>query len=275
MTVTVAMYQGPFGTGPDADVSRNLAAIEDAAARAATAGADVLVTPELSITGYDIGPAAAELARPRGGEYHAEIGALAARFGIAILFGYPESDGGAVYNAAAVLAPDGPHAWRELAHYRKTHLFGDLDRAVFAPGHDLTVTFPFGDLTCGLLTCYDVEFPEAVRAHADAGTDLLLVPTGLMEPFGVVAEVLVPARAYESQMYIAYTNHCGRELSLQYCGLSTAANPDGTVAARAGRGEALELFTADGAALATSRTVNTHLRDRRTDLYDTRKGPAR
>ncbi|WP_019203672.1 carbon-nitrogen hydrolase family protein [Tsukamurella sp. 1534] len=263
MSVTVALFQGPTGTGPEADVAGNLAAIDDAAGRAAARGAHIVVTPELSVTGYDIGDAAAELARPRGGEYHAAVAAIAARHGVAILFGYPERDGGTVFNAAAVVAPDGA----ELAHYRKTHLFGDLDRAQFAPGDELPVTFPFGGLTCGLLVCYDVEFPEAVREHADAGVDLLLVPTGLMEPFGLVAELLVPSRAYESQLYIAYVNHCGREKTLEYCGLSTAAAPDGAVLARAGRAEALELFTADGAALAASRTVNTHLTDRRRDLY--------
>ncbi|GAA1091071.1 carbon-nitrogen hydrolase family protein [Tsukamurella spumae] len=263
MTVTVAMFQGPEGLGPEPDVARNLAAIDDAAARAAARGAQVLVTPELSVTGYDIGPAARELARPRGGEYHAALAGIAGRHDIAVVAGYPERDGDRVFNATTVIAPDGA----ELAHYRKTHLFGDLDRAVFAQGDELPVQFPFGDLTCGLLTCYDVEFPEAVRAHADAGTDLLLVPTGLMEPFGLVAELLVPARAYESQLYIAYVNHCGRERALEYCGLSTGAAPDGTVAARAGTDEALLVFDVDPELLARSRTVNTHLRDRRTDLY--------
>ena len=129
------------------------------------------------------------------------------------------------------------------------------------------MTFPFGGLTCGLLICYDVEFPEAVRAHAGAGVDLLLVPTGLMEPFGRIAEQLVPARAFESQLYIAYVNRCGRERTLEYCGLSTGAAPDGTVVARAGRDEALEFFEADPATLAEARIVNTYLQDRRTDLY--------
>lgn len=266
MTVTVAMYQGPTGTGPDVDVLRNLTAIDGAAGTAADLGADILVTPELSVTGYDIGDAAVGLARERGGEYHAAVRQIASAHGVAIVFGYPERAGGAVYNAAAVIGADGA----ELAHYRKTHLFGDLDRAVFVPGDELPVTYGFGGLTCGLLTCYDVEFPEAVREHADAGVDLLLVPTGLMEPFGLVAEILVPARAYESQLYIAYVNHCGHERTLEYCGLSTAAAPDGAVLARAGQNEALELFTADPAALAQSRTVNTHLADRRPDLYHRR-----
>ncbi|TWS18745.1 carbon-nitrogen hydrolase family protein [Tsukamurella asaccharolytica] len=263
MTVTVGMYQGPAGLGPTPDVARNLAAIDDAAARAAAEGARVLVTPELSVTGYDIGAAATELARPRGGEYHEAIAGIARRNGVTVVAGYPERDGGRVFNAATVIAPDGA----ELAHYRKSHLFGDLDRVVFTPGGELPVTFPLGDLTCGLLICYDVEFPEAVRAHADAGTDLLLIPTGLMEPFGRIAELVVPVRAFESQLYIAYTNHCGRETSLEYCGLSTAAAPDGEVVARAGRAEELLTFTADPEALREARIANTYLRDRRTDLY--------
>ncbi|MFS8522565.1 MAG: nitrilase-related carbon-nitrogen hydrolase, partial [Micromonosporaceae bacterium] len=56
-------------------------------------------------------------------------------------------------------------------------------------------------LTVGLVVCYDVEFPENVRAHALAGTDLLVVPTALMHPYQFVAEALVPVRAFESQMY--------------------------------------------------------------------------
>ncbi|KXO92332.1 carbon-nitrogen hydrolase [Tsukamurella pulmonis] len=263
MTVTVGMYQGPEGLGPEPDVARNLAAIDDAAARAAAGGAQVLVTPELSVTGYDIGAAARELARPRGGEYHEAIAAIARRHEIAIVAGYPERDGEQVFNAVTVLSPDGA----ELAHYRKTHLFGDLDRAAFAAGDALPAQFDLGGLRCGLLICYDVEFPEAVRAHAEAGTDLLLIPTGLMEPFGRIAEQVVPVRAFESQLYIAYTNHCGRETSLEYCGLSTAASPDGEVVARAGRAEELLTFTADPEALREARIANTYLRDRRTDLY--------
>ncbi|CAM3612484.1 carbon-nitrogen hydrolase family protein [Tsukamurella ocularis] len=263
MTVTVGMYQGPEGLGPAPDVARNLAAIDDAAARAAAAGAQVLVTPEMSVTGYDIGPAAAELARPRGGEYHDALAAIAGRHGVAVVAGYPELADGRVFNATTVVAPDGA----ELAHYRKTHLFGDLDRAMFEPGDELPVQFDLDGLRCGLLICYDVEFPEAVRAHAEAGTDLLLVPTGLMEPFGRIAEQVVPVRAFESQLYIAYTNHSGRETSLEYCGLSTAAGPDGDVVARAGRDEQLLTFTADPEALREARFANTYLRDRRTDLY--------
>ena len=115
---------------------------------------------------------------------------------------------------------------------------------------------------------YDVEFPEVTRAHADAGTDLLLAPTGLMRPFEVVARILVPARAYESQMYLAYANRCGTEGELDYCGLSCVVGPDGADLARAGAGETLLVADVDPDVLAASRAINTHLGDRRADLYD-------
>lgn len=119
----------------------------------------------------------------------------------------------------------------------------------------------------GLLTCYDVEFPENVRAHALAGTDLLLVPTALMHPFSFVAESLVPVRAFESQLYLAYVNRTGPEGAFDFTGLSCLAGPDGTVRARAGRGEELVTADVDPALLAASRAANPYLRDRRPGLY--------
>jgi len=156
-----------------------------------------------------------------------------------------------------------------LAHYRKTHLFGELDRDLFAPGDDLVVQFALGGLTCGLAICYDMEFPEVARAHADAGTDVLLAPTGLMAPFEVVSTVLVPARAYENQLFAVYVNRCDVEGDLHYCGLSCAIGPDGSDLARAGAGEELVVVDLDPDLLARSRAINTHLADRRTDLYST------
>jgi predicted amidohydrolase len=154
-----------------------------------------------------------------------------------------------------------------LADYRKCHLFGEIDRAVFVTGDRLVVQFSLDDLTVGLLTCYDVEFPEAVRAHALAGADLLVVPTGLIIPFDLVSEVLVPARAYGSQVFIAYVNRCGVEGELTYCGSSCVAAPDGRVLVRAGSDEELLVVDVDRDVLLSSRVVNTHLQDRRPELY--------
>jgi predicted amidohydrolase len=122
-------------------------------------------------------------------------------------------------------------------------------------------------LTIGLMICYDVEFPEPVRAHALAGTDLLLVPTANMHPFQFVAESLVPVRAWENQMYVAYINRIGQEGEFDFFGLSTLAGPDGVARTRAGRGEELLLTDLDPEFLANSRAANPYLTDRRPGLY--------
>ena len=154
-----------------------------------------------------------------------------------------------------------------LASYAKTHLYGDVDRDAFVPGDVGVVQFRLDGLVAGLLVCYDVEFPEAVRAHALAGTELLVVPTGLMDPYGHIGTVLVPARAYESQVFVAYANRTGAEGEFVYCGASCVIAPDGTELARAGRGEELLVADVDPAVLTASRRVNTHLADRRPELY--------
>lgn len=258
----IAIFQGPERS---ADVARNLEAIGDAVARAAAAGADLVVTSELAVTGYDIGELVGERAEAADGPIARHVADLARRHAVAVAYGYPERAGDLVHNTVQVLGREG----EVLASYRKTHLFGELDRGHFAPGDDCVVQFRLDDLTCGVVICYDIEFPEMARAHADAGTDLLVVPTGLMAPFDVVARILVPARAYESQLYVAYANHCGREGELDYTGLSCVVGPDGADLARAGRGEELLLADVGRDVLDASRAINTHLRDRRPDLYRT------
>ncbi|MCJ0980667.1 carbon-nitrogen hydrolase family protein [Rhodococcus sp. ARC_M12] len=267
MTITVSLFQGPELAG---DVDANLAALDDAAMRAAAAGASILVTPEMSVSGYDIGDLVLQRAEPFDGPIFERVAAIARSRCVAIVYGYPERTrseigGDTVFNAVQVVDASG----RSVARYRKTHLFGELDRAHFSPGPDLLVQFDFGGLRCGLLTCYDVEFPETVRAHADAGTQWLIVPTGLMTPFEIIATHVVPTRAYESQLFVTYVNRCGTETSLTYCGLTCAVAPDGTDLARAGAHEQLLTVDLDPAELARSRAVNTHLADRRHDLYPT------
>ena len=253
-------------SGELGDVAANLKLLDEAAARAAAAGAGLLLAPELFLTGYAIGADLARLAEPADGPSARAVAAVAVRHGLAVGYGYPERDTerhGVLYNAAQVFGADG----EVLLHYRKTHLYGAFEHQWFTPGDDSVVQAELGGLTVGLMICYDVEFPENVRAQALAGTDLLLVPTALMHPAEVVAESVVPVRAFENQMYVAYANRAGTEGEFEFVGLSTLAGPDGTARARAGRGEDLVLGDVDPALLAASRTDNPYLSDRRPGLY--------
>lgn len=110
-------------------VTENLKTLEEAAARAAGAGARLLVTSELFLTGYAIGDAVPELAEPADGPGAEAVAEIAVRHGLAVLYGYPERDGERIFNAAQLIGPDGAR----LANYRKTHLFGCFEQEWFTP----------------------------------------------------------------------------------------------------------------------------------------------
>jgi len=253
----IALFQTDAEPGkPD----RNLDRLERAALAAAGQGASLLIGPEMGLTGYNIGAEAVRtLAEPPDGPYARRVADIARDAGIAILYGYPEQGNGGVYNAAQLIGRDGG----SLLNQRKTHLYGDLDRDTFIPGPDNFHLAEIDGLRVGVVICYDVEFPELVRRLALAGADVVLVPTALMSPYEIVATTIVPARAFENGIFVAYANRCGREGELTYCGLSTVAGPDGAVLARAGGGEELLVVDIDPAL----RTVGTHLSDRRPELY--------
>jgi predicted amidohydrolase len=257
----VAIYQGPEQVE---DIAATLAMLDRQAEQAAREGANLLVCSEMFLTGYAIGgEAAARLAETADGPSAVSAAAIARRHQIALVYGYPERAPDGVYNAALLIDADG----RTLLRYRKSHLFGELDRSMFVPGSAQSCIVELGGLRVGLLICYDVEFPENVRALALAGADLVLVPTAQMEPYDFVNRCVVPVRAWESQLAIVYANRCGREGDLVYVGQSCIVGADGADLARAGRKEALILADITADAIQRGRRLNSYLADRRPDLY--------
>lgn len=247
------------------DIEANLRRLERQAHAAAAAGARLLVCPEMFLSGYDIGrDAAARLAEPANGPSAQRVAALAQTCNIAILYGYPErSDSGQVFNAVQLIERDG----QSLCNYRKTHLFGELDKAMFSPGDRPSPLVSLDGWMLGMLICYDLEFAENVRQLAVAGAELILVPTANMYPYEFVAEVTVRSRAFENQCCVVYANYCGHEGSLRYCGLSSIASPDGSVLARAEHTESLLIGELDRVDFARARKVNRYLQDLQPDLY--------
>ncbi len=254
----VALLQGP--SLPD-----TLAALRQAATNAAADGAQLLVLPELFLTGYNIGADALRArAEAADGPAAAQAAAIAREAGLALLFGYPERGAdGRLYNSALLLGPAG----EKLANYRKTHLFGDMERAIFTPGDEPFVLAEVGGMRMGVLVCYDVEFPELVRGLALRGAGLVAVPTALMQPYHFIPRMMLPVRAYENQVFMIYANRCGTEANMEYVGESCIVAPDGSVLARAGEGAALLVATLDDAAMADSRAANTYLHDRQARHY--------
>lgn len=234
-------------------------------------GAGLVIFPEMFLTGYNIGDAVFSLAEPPDGPSAAAVETIARDSGVSVLYGYPERSGNLIFNSARLVHP----SRGAIANYRKTHLYGTEEKRLFAPGGDL-VMVELDGLKVGVLICYDVEFPEAVRALALAGAELVAVPTALMEPSDIVARMLVPARAFENQVYVAYAGLCGRERNLGYCGLSCIVGPDGRDLARAGSDPSVLFADIDPAAIPKGRLANPYLSDRRSEIYaafDKKVGP--
>ncbi|RZA20671.1 MAG: carbon-nitrogen hydrolase family protein [Proteobacteria bacterium] len=258
----IALYQCP---SQPLDVEGNLARLQARAREAAQWDVELLVLPEMFLSGYNIGAGVARnLAQASDGANAEQVAQIARQFGLAIVYGYPELDErGNVYNSVQLIDRTG----ERLGNYRKTHLFGDADRAMFSAGEQAPAVLELNGWKLGLLICYDLEFPENARRLAAAGAELILVPTANMVPYGFIAEVTVRSRAFENQCYVAYANYCGNEMEFEYCGLSSIAGADGQQIAKAGRDEALIVGTLDKASLASARSAFTYLNDRRTELY--------
>jgi predicted amidohydrolase len=83
------------------------------------------------------------------------------------------------------------------------------------------------------LICYDAEFPETVRHVASMGAELVAVPTALGAQWEWVSQRMIPTRAYENGVFLAYANSAGSEHGMTFLGQSFSATPDGEELARA------------------------------------------
>lgn len=254
-----------FQTEPQsAGVSQAIRNLNDAARTAAGHACDLLITPEMYLTGYAIGAKAVQsMALTLDGASMQEVSEIAKRWGIGLLVGMPERDGDAIYNSACLIDRNGDC----ISTYRKTHLWGEVDRSQFSRGEALSDVIDFNGWKVAIAICYDIEFPEVARAYALAGAEAVLVPTAAMKPYTTVATQMIPVRAEENEFVVAYANYIGAEKDTQYFGHSVVAGGDGKVIASAEEEETLVIAELDKQAFHSRRAEISHLRDRRDDLY--------
>lgn len=224
---------GEYDTGwhdPAGSLARATAVVE----RAAAAGAELVVLPEMCITGFTMDSAAH--AEPLDGPSAAALAELAWRHGVHLLAGVatrtPSEGGGERFHNSAVLwGPDGALA----AEYRKQRLFafaGEHER--YAAG-DTPVVVRVGGVRIAPFICFDLRFPELFRAVAPRVDALVLVanwPAARRSHW----DVLVRARAIENQCYVVAVNRSGEGGGLEYDGGSAAYDPWGEPVAEAADG---------------------------------------
>ena len=261
ITVKLALMQANSSV---LDIERNCEAIDRAAQRAAEAGAAVLLTPELFPVGYAPLRVRAELDPESLPGIRRTLASIAATRRIALVYSLPAVTAGGQWQIAATVL-DG--RGNELLSYAKVHLFGPEERKAFSPAEAAPAVVDLGGIKTSLAICYDVEFPETVRAAAAAGADLLLVPTALAHGFESVPQVLLRARALESQLTVAYANHSGDEDGCTFLGGSVIAGPDGELLAVAGPHPELLYAEVSAEAARLARDAVPYLRERRPDVY--------
>lgn len=253
MRIALLQFQADPG-----NTAANLARIDDAARDAGLGGAALLIAPELAVTGYGAGAAITALAEPPNGQQVTALQNSARRHGVAVLAGFAERDGDSVCNSAVLVDSD-----RRLV-YRKAFLYGDYEKQLFAVAAPQACVFELRGLKVGVLICYDVEFPENVRRLAAAGADLVAVPTALpaSQHAAFISGSMIPVRAFENQVHVAYVNHCGADANFAYAGLSRVAAPDGrTLAVADAVSPALLFADIEPAAYAEARMANPYLAD--------------
>ena len=190
------------------DVAFNLRTILARIADAATRGCDVIVLPEMSDTGYHM-PTIARTAAAWNRGVYVDIAAAAASSKITVVVGLSERVGSDIYNTVAVIGPGG----EPIAKYRKTHLITAepvCEQNWIRPGDALTLC-AIGGFRTGLLTCYDIRFPELARKLTIAGAEMLLVPAAFPRVRISHWETILACRAIENQAYVAAVNRVGTD----------------------------------------------------------------
>ncbi len=229
--------------------------------------ADLLVLPELFATGYTFESAeeAAGLAERADGETAGYLRGLADRTGGAVVAGFAETDGRRVYNSALLADSRGV-----IGCYRKVHLF-NREKLWFSPGAGSFPVFRVGEVSVGLMICFDWIFPEAARTLALGGADIIAHPANLVLPY---CQGAMRTRCLENRLFAITANRVGTEErggdSFTFTGASQVTSPLGEVLASAPpEGTRVEVVEIDPAQARDKRLnpYNDLLGDRRPECY--------
>jgi predicted amidohydrolase len=216
------------------DHEGNLEAAARLIDRAAAAGADLVVLPELWACGYEVSTLAADAAAAAEnvpGQRTEVISGLARRHGMWIFAGsVPESGSGQIYNTALVFNRDGAL----IARHRKAHLYQPTgEEAIFAAGDCLT-SFVDSELGhVGVIVCYDGDFPAAGQALAARGVDLVIQPSAYEWEARAYWETFYPGAALANGQWWVMVNQCGSTATGTLLGGSKVISPAGQVLAQA------------------------------------------
>lgn len=263
-TLTLGLAQMDCEIGA---LEHNMERVASMTREAAAKGAQLVVFPELILTGYNqdiLGPRLLELALSRDDEPIQRLARLAGENGVYLVVGFIErrETPGVIYDSVVFCGPDG----KVIDTYAKSHLFA-TERFHFRRGDVLPVyQTRLGKL--GLLVCYDIGFPEVGRIMSLQGAELLLASTAWITQDQDLWALHLRARALDNLVFVAGVNRSGEEGNLHYIGQSMLVNPRGHVVASLDHErEGVLVSTIDLDEVIAARRRALHWTDRRPELY--------
>lgn len=256
-----------MGTELVVDVRQRAASLDPATNRAALAalevdpGTDLVVLPEATARDFgEPGTPLAPYAEPLDGPFAAAVREASVRTGAAVVAGMFETseDPDRPFNTLVLATGD------VVTTYRKIHLydsFGQRESDLVMPGPTTPTVVEVAGARVGLMTCYDLRFPELARSLSAAGAEVLVLPSAWVAGERKVEHwrTLLRARAIENLCWVV----AAAQPAPRYCGHSTVIAPTGDVVAEAGDGEARISATLDLDAVVAERLRNTSLQNRR------------
>lgn len=225
---------------------------------------DVLVLPETWDIGFFPREELAVLCDQDGQRVKREIGLLAKQYNVNIVAGsVADCRDSKIYNTSYVFDRKG----NCIACYDKTHSFAPMGEDNYFTKGDQLCRFTLDGVSCGILICYDIRFPELTRTLAVQGLDLMFVVSQWPNVRTFHLRSLTTARAIENQMFVCCCNSCGTAGQTVYGGNSAIINPWGETLALAGETEEILSAECDFSILQNIRSSINVFADRRPELY--------
>lgn len=187
---------------------------------------EIILFPELSLTGFVVDESNAEIAEGLDSPSVSAVKSIAQKYGVTLICGIIETNpNGKPYNTQFVISKDG----ELLAAYRKNHLFTQsAEPEVFTAGKEL-VTFEMEGWKCGLATCFDIRFPRLFEAYRQADVECVFAGFNWVEGRNKpqIFDQAVKTRAHENQYFFAAVDRTGSDPNTRYYGTSVVASPYG------------------------------------------------
>lgn len=245
------------------DKEATLKKVESMSGEAASSGADIIIFPEMTFTGFSM--ALDKIGEDSSSSWSTRVmSGLALQYGLAIGFGWAAlagKPGAKGSNRFTIISKDG----NIITEYSKIHPFTYGGESDVYEGGSSIVTAPFQEHVISLFICYDLRFPELFQIASEKA-DVIFVIANWPEARRAHWTTLIRARAIETQSYVIGVNCYGTRDNMSYSGDSIAVDSIGNILGQISGREGVLICDIDNRAWSLRNKFDTR-KDRRIDFY--------